>query len=236
MAVIPAFAHARRNSPVAIVSGDRTKSREIARRYRIEHTFTQASGRQVLKGVRTGNAWGTQGRDRVFPISVRAVRVLLFVRSGSPMSVAASCTSRSPTIRQSRGLRNNSASHFCGTIPRSISSTIAITHFTRGRQPPRRWASTRSSRLRARRGRTLNAERLIGSIRRECLDHVIIANDRGLRRVLRAYVEYDQKSRTHLSLQKDAPVPQLVASPADGDIVPIPHLGGLHQRYERRAA
>jgi len=80
------------------------------------------------------------------------------------------------------------------------------------------------------------AERLIGSIRRECLDHVIVANARGLRRVLRAYVEYYLKSRTHLSLDKDAPISRPVASPADGDIVATPCRGGLHHRYERRAA
>ena len=48
--------------------------------------------------------------------------------------------------------------------------------------------------------------------------------------------EYYLKSRTHLSLDKDAPVPRPVASHDDGDIVAIPHLGGLHHRYERRAA
>jgi putative transposase len=80
------------------------------------------------------------------------------------------------------------------------------------------------------------AERLIGSIRRECLDHVIIANERGLRRALKAYVEYYLESRTHLSLGKDAPISRSVAAPDDGAIVAIPHLGGLHHRYERRAA
>jgi transposase InsO family protein len=80
------------------------------------------------------------------------------------------------------------------------------------------------------------AERLIGSIRRECLDHIIIGSERGLRRVLRAYVEYYSRSRTHLSLSKDAPVPRPVASPNDGDVVAIPLVGGLHHRYERRAA
>jgi putative transposase len=80
------------------------------------------------------------------------------------------------------------------------------------------------------------AERLIGSIRRECLDHVIIGSERGLRRVLHAYVEYYLRSRTHLSLCKDTPVSRPVASPTDGKIVAIPHLGGLHHRYERRAA
>jgi len=80
------------------------------------------------------------------------------------------------------------------------------------------------------------AERLIGSIRRESLDHVIIGNARGLGRVLHTYVEYYLKVRTHLSLDKDAPISRPVASGADGDIVAIPHLGGLHHRYERRAA
>ena len=80
------------------------------------------------------------------------------------------------------------------------------------------------------------AERLIGSIRRECLDHIIITNARGLRRVLTAFVEYYLKSRTHLSLGKDAPVSRSVAAQADGEIVAIPKLGGLHHRYERRAA
>jgi putative transposase len=80
------------------------------------------------------------------------------------------------------------------------------------------------------------AERLIGSIRRECLAHVIIGNERGLRRVLHAYIAYYLKSRTHLSLDKDAPISRRAASRDDGEIVAIPHLGGLHHRYERRAA
>jgi putative transposase len=78
------------------------------------------------------------------------------------------------------------------------------------------------------------AERLIGSIRRECLEHIIIMNEPGLRRTLAAYVEYYLKSRTHLALNKDAPVSRSVATPADGHIVAIPCLGGLHHRYERR--
>jgi putative transposase len=73
-------------------------------------------------------------------------------------------------------------------------------------------------------------------MRRECLDHLIVVNSRGLRRVLRAYVEYYLKSRTHLSLAKDSPISRLVAPPGDGMIVAIPHVGGLHHRYERRAA
>jgi transposase InsO family protein len=80
------------------------------------------------------------------------------------------------------------------------------------------------------------AERLIGSIRRECLDHVVVVNARGLRRVLSAYVEYSLRFRTHLSLDKDAPVSRPVAPTDRGGIVAIPQLGGLHHHYERRAA
>jgi putative transposase len=79
-------------------------------------------------------------------------------------------------------------------------------------------------------------ERLIGSIRRECLDHVIVINERGLRRVLQGYIEYCLKSRTHLSLGQDAPISRRVIPPADGTIVAIPHVGGLHHHYVRRAA
>jgi hypothetical protein len=79
-------------------------------------------------------------------------------------------------------------------------------------------------------------ERLIGSIRRECLDHVIVTNERGRRRVLQAYIEYCVKSRTHLSLDKDSPTSRPVTPPADGAIVAIPHVDGLHHHYDRRAA
>ena len=77
-------------------------------------------------------------------------------------------------------------------------------------------------------------ERIIGSIRRDCLDHVIVLNHSSLRRLLRSYLDYYHKSRTHLSLDKDAPVPRAVQSA--GRIVTIPQVGGLHHRYERRAA
>ena len=80
------------------------------------------------------------------------------------------------------------------------------------------------------------AERLIGSIRRECLDHVIVVHESGLRRVLSSYFEYYASSRTHLSLGKDAPMPRAVQSPELGRVVELPEVGGLHHRYERRAA
>jgi putative transposase len=78
-------------------------------------------------------------------------------------------------------------------------------------------------------------ERVIGSIRRECLDHVIILNDRHLRRVLRAYLAYYHRSRTHLGLSKDAPDGR-PACAASGPIIVSPEVGGLHHRYARQAA
>jgi putative transposase len=78
------------------------------------------------------------------------------------------------------------------------------------------------------------AERLIGSIRRECLDHFIILNARHLKRTLASYFSYYHRSRTHLGLDKQYPHTREVSSA--GRIVKIPHLGGLHHRYERIAA
>ena len=80
------------------------------------------------------------------------------------------------------------------------------------------------------------AERLIGSIRRECLDHMIVLGEKHLRGILRRYFEYYQESRTHLSLGKDAPSTRAVQPPEFGTVVEIPQVGGLHHRYERRAA
>ena len=79
-------------------------------------------------------------------------------------------------------------------------------------------------------------ERIIGSIRRECLNHVIVFNEHHLRRVLSAYFEYHHRSRTHLSLDKDCPEPRPVQPPTTGTVVAFPQVGGLHHRYERRAA
>ena len=79
-------------------------------------------------------------------------------------------------------------------------------------------------------------ERIIGPIRRECLDHVIIVDERHLRRVLSAYSQYHHHSRTHLSLDKDCPEPRLIQPPSAGTVIAFPQVGGLHHRYERRAA
>ncbi len=78
-------------------------------------------------------------------------------------------------------------------------------------------------------------ERLIGSIRRECLDHVIVIGERHLRRILASYFDYYHRSRTHLSLAKDSPETRVKQDGA-GEIIEISQVGGLHHRYERKAA
>ena len=79
-------------------------------------------------------------------------------------------------------------------------------------------------------------ERFIGSARCECFDHVIVFSEAGLRRLMTLYCAYHERSRTHLSLDKDSPIPRPVTASGDGDVVAIPEVGGLHHRYERRAA
>jgi len=78
--------------------------------------------------------------------------------------------------------------------------------------------------------------RVIASIRRECLDHLIIINEWHLRWVLREYIDYYNRSRTHLGLAKDCRVPRLVEPPGSGPVCSKPVLGGLHHLYFRRAA
>jgi transposase InsO family protein len=78
-------------------------------------------------------------------------------------------------------------------------------------------------------------ERLIGSIRRECLNHVIIFNEHHLKRLLRAYLSYYHSARTHLSLDKQCPKPRTVDPPENGKVIAFPHLGGLHHEYRRAA-
>ena len=80
------------------------------------------------------------------------------------------------------------------------------------------------------------AERVISTIRRELLDHVIVLNEGHLRRRLRSYFRYYHGSRTHLALEKDAPEPRAMELPEHGAVVALPQVGGLHHRYLRRAA
>jgi putative transposase len=79
-------------------------------------------------------------------------------------------------------------------------------------------------------------ERVIGSIHRECLDHIVIFNERHLLRVLSSYIDYYQRTRTHLSLDKDCPDSRKIQHGSVGRVVAIPKVGGLHHRYERLAA
>ena len=74
-------------------------------------------------------------------------------------------------------------------------------------------------------------ERLIGSVRRECLNHVIVLNERHLIRILDSYFEYYHNSRTHLSLNRNSPFEREVEPPEQGKIISIPQVGGLHHRY-----
>ncbi len=80
------------------------------------------------------------------------------------------------------------------------------------------------------------AERMIGTIRRELLDHVIVIDKGHLRRQLHRYLRYYHGSRTHLSLAKDAPESRAVEQPELGRVVALPQVGGLHHRYTRCAA
>src|SRR5713226_4167725 len=79
-------------------------------------------------------------------------------------------------------------------------------------------------------------ERLIGSVRRECLDHVLVLSERHLRRVLTRYFAYYHRTRSHLALEKDAPDMRPVQRSEVGAIVATPEVGGLHYRYARQAA
>ncbi len=75
------------------------------------------------------------------------------------------------------------------------------------------------------------AERMFGSIRKEALDHVVVLGERHLRLVLSSYLTYHNEARTHLSLDKDTPIPRAVQGV--GRIFAKPHLGGLHHQYVR---
>ena len=75
------------------------------------------------------------------------------------------------------------------------------------------------------------AERLIGTVRRECLDHVMVVGETRLRRIRAAYAAYCNQMRTHLALDKNVPLGRAVQR--SGSIVAIPVLGGLHHQYAR---
>ena len=79
-------------------------------------------------------------------------------------------------------------------------------------------------------------ERVQGTLRRECLDHLIILNERHLRRILSEFIDdYYNTTRPHLSLNRNSPVPRRIDAPSNGKIVSTQILGGLHHRYTRAA-
>lgn len=77
------------------------------------------------------------------------------------------------------------------------------------------------------------AERVIGSIKRECLRHVIVLNERHLKRILNSYLDYYHDDRTHLSLDRNSPTPRKIEVREQGEVVSMPRVGGLHHRYRR---
>jgi transposase InsO family protein len=79
-------------------------------------------------------------------------------------------------------------------------------------------------------------ERLIGTLRRNCLDHLMVLNERHLRRIVARYLDYYHDWRTHLSLSMDAPNLRVVHPPEQGRVVQFPDIGGLHHHYERLSA
>ena len=79
-------------------------------------------------------------------------------------------------------------------------------------------------------------EGVIGSIRRECLDPVMVFEEASLPRTLAGYFQYYRRARTHLALEKDSPQARAIQPPEMGRVVAVPQGGGLHHRYERRAA
>jgi putative transposase len=80
------------------------------------------------------------------------------------------------------------------------------------------------------------AERVIGTLRPECLDHVVVLGEAHLRRIMRRCLRYYHETRSHLALGKDAPVPRPVQPPERGKVIEIPEAGGLHHPHEKRAA
>jgi transposase InsO family protein len=80
------------------------------------------------------------------------------------------------------------------------------------------------------------AERLVGTLRRELLDHVIVLGERHLLRLLREFARYYNSDRPHMSLDGDTPEGRAIEPPSNGKIVALPRVGGLHHRYVRRVA
>jgi putative transposase len=79
------------------------------------------------------------------------------------------------------------------------------------------------------------AERFVGTLRRELLDHIIVLNERHLLRLVRQHASYYNADRPHMSLDRDAPMARAIQPPSRGRIISLPRIGGLHHRYSRAA-
>ena len=79
------------------------------------------------------------------------------------------------------------------------------------------------------------SERVIGTLRRECLDHLIIINEDHLRRILRDYLDYYHNCRPHQSLERNSSAPREIDPPTNGQVIALPQVGGLHHRYQLAA-
>ena len=138
-------------------------------------------------------------------------------------------------IRRQRGPANSYAKRSPGTRLPDMSSGIAITRSTDGRRRRRRWQLRKSSRRRVPHGRT--GTRAVHRIRAARVPRSRHRVQRGRTAAADgSLLAYYERSRTHLSLDKDAPIPRPVVTRSQGCIVAIPQVGGLHHRYERRAA
>jgi putative transposase len=96
-----------------------------------------------------------------------------------------------------------------------------VLHFGVTEHPSAEWAAQQVV-------EAFTERRLIGSIRHECLDHILVLNQRHLRKMLRTYLAYYHRSRTHLALEKDAPEPRAIIS--QSAIIAVPQVGGWHRR------
>jgi Integrase core domain len=159
---------------------------------------------------------------------------LSFVTKQEPAGNTTQTDSRSQRIRESRTGRPDNEIELPAHLP-----TAACPHFACSRCPTSRMVTPYANPQRsAGQRRTTayipdngHAERLIDSIRRECLDHVVILGEAHLRRVLAAYADYYNELRTHRSLTKDTPLHRAVEHL--GSVVSRPILGGLHHQYCR---
>lgn len=200
----------------------------------------EIAGRYVgeIRVVSRGNALPAECRPRVNNVGSGAINVGRMRRALRARGVRCACVS-SATICQTvvwpyQSPRESNAI-FTRSCPRSglLSShgnTSVIT-----------WTGTRVVIAEGSRRRVLNARsppvlKLIGSIRRECLDHVMVLHKRHLLRLLTDYFHGDHHWRTHRALAMDCPVPRPVQRPELGLIREVPEGGGLHHHYERRAA